>query len=83
MRKCAAVPDASTDASCHVPDLALAPADAAASQSDGRLSVARTVPLSAVAQFAGAAPLRIFRTAEVPIAVSIASSSASRTAAEN
>lgn len=67
MRKCAAVPVASALVSSHVPDFALDPDDAAAIQSDGRLSVASTVPLSAAAQLAGAAPVLILRIAEVPI----------------
>jgi hypothetical protein len=67
----------------HVPDFALLPDDAAAIQSDGRVSVANTVPLSDVATFAGAAPVRIFSTALVPIVVSMASSRALRTPTEN
>ncbi len=39
--------------SCHVPDLALEPDEAAAIQSLGRFKVASVVPLSAAAQFAG------------------------------
>jgi hypothetical protein len=66
-----------------VPDFALLPDDAAAIQSDGKESVASTVPLSAVATFAGAAPVRIFNTALVLIVDSIASSRALRTATEN
>ena len=80
MRKWAAVPVFSADASCQVPSNALVPPEAAAIQSDGRLSVASTVPLSAVAQFAGAVPVLIFMIAEVPVAVSTASSLAFRTA---
>jgi hypothetical protein len=68
---------------CHVPDFDFDPLDAAASQSDGREIDTSTVPLSAVAQLAGAAPVRIFRTADVPIVVSIASSCALRTATES
>jgi hypothetical protein len=59
------------------------PADAAAIQSEGRVSVARTVPLSAVATEAGGAPVRIFNTALVPMVVSIASNIAFRTATES
>ena len=69
--KCAAVPVASALLSCQVPLLALLPLDAAASQSLGSdVMVASTVPLSAVAQFAGALPLRILRIGLVPTAVS-------------
>jgi hypothetical protein len=72
-RKCAAVPAASALASSQVPDLAFAPLAAAAIQSDGRFKVAKTVPLSAAAQFAGGAPVLIFKIALVPITVSSAS----------
>jgi hypothetical protein len=61
----------------------LEPLDAAAIQSDGRLSVARTVPVAAAATLAGAEPVLIFRIALAPIAVSIASSRAFLTAAES
>jgi hypothetical protein len=80
MRKCAAVPVASAAASCQVPAFAFDPLDAAASQSDGKFSVASTVPESAAAQSAGAAPVRILMIADVPIVVSIASSRVLRTA---
>lgn len=82
IRKCAAVPvpDAATD---HVPDLALLPDDAAAIQSDGRARVANSDPLSAVAQSAGAAPVRIYRFALVPMVVSIASNRALRAVTDN
>jgi hypothetical protein len=63
--------------------LAFDPDDAAAIQSEGRVNDARTVPLSAVATDAGAAPVRIFKTALVPMVVSIASSIALRTATES
>src|SRR3569623_1386255 len=79
-RKCAAVPAASALRSSHVPLLAFVPLDAAAIQSDGSASVASTVPLSAPAQLAGAAPVRILRTALTPIVDSTASSFALRTA---
>lgn len=82
MRKCAAVPvpDAATD---QVPDLALLPDDAAAIQSDGRAIVANSDPLSAVAQSAGADPVRIYRLALVPVVDSIVSNRALRTATDN
>jgi hypothetical protein len=66
-----------------VPDFALLPLDAPAIQSEGNVNVASTVPLSAVATDAGAAPVRIFNTALVPMVVSIASSIAFLTAALN
>ena len=65
MRKWPAVPAASADESAHEPASAFVPPDAAAIQSDGRLSVASTVPESAVATVAGAAPVRILSTALV------------------
>lgn len=74
---------ASAVVSSHVPLFAFDPEEAAASQSEGRFSVARTVPASAVATFAGTVPERIFRTAEVPIAVSSASRRAFYEAVEN
>jgi hypothetical protein len=61
----------------------LLPPEAAAIQSDGSVIDTSTVPLSAVEQFAGAAPDRIRSTAAVPIAVSTASNFAFRTAALN
>ncbi len=67
----------------HHPAPALAPPLAAASQSDGRFMVARTVPLSAAPQLAGAAPERRRRIALTPIAVSIASRLALRAEVEN
>ena len=65
------MPVASADVSCQVPLLAFDPLEAAASQSEGKVSVASTVPESAVPQSAGAAPVRILRMGEVPIVVSI------------
>jgi hypothetical protein len=63
--------------------LALLPPLAAAIQSDGQFTVARIVPLSAAAQFAGGDPVKIRITADVPIVVSIWSSRALRTVVEN
>src|SRR5689334_1069059 len=83
MRKCPASPVPSALVSCHVPDLALLPDAAAAIQSDWRFMVASTLPLSAVATSAGGDPVRILSTADVPIAVSIASRRALRTAVES
>src|SRR4030095_3886795 len=83
MRMCPAVPAASADVSCHVPSSVLLPVAAAFIQSLGNVSVASTVPLSAVATFAGCAPVRILSTALVPIAVSIASTRALRTVSES
>jgi hypothetical protein len=54
-----------------VPDLDLLPLDAAAIQSDGQLTVAKIVPVSADAQLAGGEPVKIRMTADVPIVVSI------------
>jgi len=82
MRKCPAVPAESADASCHVPDLAFVPLDAAAIQSDGSVNVARTVPLSAVAQSDGGEPVRMRMIGSVLIAVSTASSLAFLTKVE-
>lgn len=73
MRKCAAVPEASALVSCHVPLFAFDALEALAIQSDGRLTVASTVPEFAAAQFAGAAPVLIVKIGEVPIVLSIAS----------
>lgn len=70
-RKCPAVPVAFALASCQVPDFALLPLAAAAIQSEGSVIDARSVPESAVAQSAGAAPDRISRIADVPIVDSI------------
>jgi hypothetical protein len=81
--KCAAVPLASALLSVHEPLSALEPDEAAAIQSDGRLSVAKTVPVALAATLAGTEPVLIFRIALTPIAVSIASSRAFRTAAES
>lgn len=80
MRKWAAVPVASADVSSHVPAFALLPLEAAAIQSEGNVSVAKTVPVSPAAQFAGADPVRIFNTADALMAVSTASSFAFLTA---
>lgn len=77
------MPAASAEASVHEPERAFAPEAAAASQSEGRVSVARTVPESAVAQVAGAAPVRIRISAEVLIVVSMLSRRALRTATES
>jgi hypothetical protein len=66
-----------------VPLIAFCAEAALASQSEGRLTVATTVPLSAVATVAGGAPVLILRTADTPIAVSIASSLALRTVVES
>ena len=54
MRKWAAVPPASALESLHVPAFAFVPPNAAAIQSDGKVSVAETEPASAAAQLAGA-----------------------------
>ena len=54
----------------HVPSSAFAPPDAAASQSLGSVPVASSVPLSAVAGFAGGEPLRSSRVGAVPMVVS-------------
>src|SRR4029434_303880 len=83
MRKWPAVPAASAAVSCHVPSSVLLPVAAAFIQSLGKVNVASTVPLSAVATFAGCAPVRILSTALVPMAVSIASSRALRTVSES
>src|SRR5678816_3981273 len=80
MRKWPAVPAASAEASCHVPAFAATPAAAAPSQSEGRFSVASTVPVSASTMLVGGAPVRILRIALTPIAVSIAFSMPLRTA---
>ena len=82
MRQWPAVPVASADVSDQVPDNDFEPDEAAAIQSDGRLIVARTVPLSAEAQVAGGLPERMRRIADAPIVVSKASSWALRTATE-
>src|SRR5690606_3608834 len=82
MRKCPACPVASADRSCQVPAITFTPFAAGAIQSDGRLSVASTVPVSAAAQLAGGGPERISRIGDVPIVVSIASRRALRTATE-
>jgi len=81
--KCAAVPVASALASCHVPDLAFVPPDAAAIQSLGRFSVASTVPVREAAQLAGAPPVRMRRIADVPVVDSIASRAAFLALVEN
>lgn len=83
MRKCAAVPVASALVSDHVPDFAFDPLDAPAIQSEGRLRVANTVPVSEAEQSAGAAPVRIFMTALVLITVSMESSLPFLTATDN
>lgn len=82
-RQCAAVPALSALESLHVPVIALEPLEAADIQSEGRVKEASTVPLSAVAQLAGTEPVRIFNTALVPTAVSMASNLAFRTVTEN
>ena len=74
---------ASADVSSHVPNLALLPVAAALCQSEGQVTSASTVPESAEAQEAGAEPDLIFNRAEVPIVVSIESSTALRTATES
>jgi hypothetical protein len=74
---------ASADKSCHVPAIAFAPDDAAAIQSDGRLIVARTVPVRVAAQFAGTVPERISNEQDVPFVDSIVSSRALRVATLN
>src|SRR5678810_1132561 len=83
MRKCPAVPAASALVSCQVPAFAAEPAAAAPIQSEGKVIVARTVPVSASVMLVGGAPVRILRTAETPIAVSIASNLAFLTATES
>ncbi|THK33408.1 hypothetical protein EHS39_36600 [Ensifer sp. MPMI2T] len=55
----------------------------AAMQSATRLQVASTMPLSAVAKWAGGAPVQILNTADTPIAVSTAFRLALRAAAEH
>ena len=85
-QKCPAVPVASADKSCHVPEIVFAPAvgvPAAAIQSDGRLIVARTVPVRVAAQFAGTVPERISNEQEVQFVDSIVSSRALRVATLN
>lgn len=74
------MPVASADVSCHVPDIALVPDEAAAIQSEGKFNVATTVPASAVAHVAGTEPVRMRMMAEVPIVDSTASRRAFRTA---
>ena len=76
------MPVASAEVSCHVPDLALVPDEAAAIQSDGRVTVARTVPESAAAQLAGTEPVLIFIIGDVDIVDSTTSRRALRTATE-
>jgi hypothetical protein len=61
----------------------LEPEAAAAIQSAGRVRDASTVPESAVATSAGAAPDLIFNTASVPMVDSIASKRAFRTLVES
>ncbi len=61
----------------------LDPDDAPLAQSDASVNEARTVPLSAAAQLAGAEPDLILTTAAVPIAVSTASRRALRTVVES
>jgi hypothetical protein len=82
IRKCAAVPLASALVSCQVPFFDFDALDAAAIQSDGRLTVARTVPELDAAQFAGADPVRIVKIGDVPAVVSIASRRALLTVTE-
>src|ERR1041384_2427707 len=82
MRKWPAVPAASAERSCQVPLLDLAPPEAAAIQSDGKVTVASTVPLSAPAQLTGGAAVLILRIALTPIVVSRTSRRALRTAVE-
>ena len=83
MRKCATVPVALALASDHVPDLALAPDDAAAHQSLSSVIDASSVPLLAVATVAGGPPVRRCRTAAVPMVVSRASRAALRHATDS
>src|SRR5437899_3323234 len=78
-----ATPLLSATVSSHVPDFDFAPDAAFAIQSEGRLIVARTVPVAVVLQSAGGAPVRIFIIGDVPTAVSIASRAALRAAVEN
>lgn len=83
MRKWPAVPLASALESNQVPAFAFDPLDAAANQSAGNDTVARTVPLSAVAHVAGGAPENTLRIADAPVTVSMASSMPFRTAVLN
>src|SRR6185295_9602733 len=62
---------------------AFEPPDAAAIQSEGRGIVASTVPASASVMFVGGAPVRSFSTALAPMAASMASSFALRTATDS
>ena len=68
-RKCPAVPVAPAVPLMGVLLSAFEPDEAAAAQSDARLYVTRTEPLSAVAQVAGAEPVRISMIADVPTVV--------------
>jgi hypothetical protein len=70
------------DASCQVPASTLLPPEAAASQSVGSVISARTVPASAVPQFAGTVPERMRKMGAVPMVLSIWSSQALRTVVE-
>lgn len=62
---------------------ALLPLEAAVAQSDPSENSASRVPVAVAAQFAGAEPVRICSLADVPTALSSASSSALRAAVEN
>ena len=66
----------------QVPALSLLALEAVAIQSDGKVSVASSVPESAVAQSAGLVPVKISKRAPVPIVDSIASRRALLTATE-
>src|SRR3990167_1450767 len=81
-RQCPASPSP-MPAADHVPDLAFVPLEAAAAQSVGKVSDQSSVPLLAAAQLAGCAPVKSLSTASVPMAVSIASNRALRTATES
>jgi hypothetical protein len=54
----------------QLPDRALEPDEAFAIQSEGRVMVTRFEPESAVAQLAGAEPVKMYSFAEVPTVVS-------------
>jgi hypothetical protein len=67
IRKNAMVPDASAEASCHVPAFAFEAEEAGSIQSDGSVRVAMTDPEFAVPQFAGIEPDQRVITGETPV----------------
>jgi hypothetical protein len=73
----------SADKSCQVPLLDLLPELAAVIQSDGKLIVAKIVPVLVAAQFAGGVPVRISNEQLFPLVDSIVSRRAFLVAALN